>query len=101
MRTPEERTMRKVISLLAVFLLTGGLVVLNRGITAAHQVPPPCDFMTGGGYIIDTFGVFPGRLNFGAHGGCKKEDAARTSATINGQTVTQPDNVGFFCGNVN
>src|SRR3989442_13043441 len=98
--------MRKVISpLAAVFPLTGGLVVPNRDLAAAHAVPSPkCDFMTGGGFVIaagDTAGGFPSptRLNFGAHGGCKKEDAARTSATIDGQTVTQPN--GFFWGNVN
>ena len=34
----------------------------------AHYVPAPCDFITGGGWIIADSGD---KLNFGAHGGCK------------------------------
>jgi hypothetical protein len=34
----------------------------------AHFVPAPCDFITGGGFIITDSGA---KANFGSHGGCK------------------------------
>src|SRR5438093_1940082 len=34
----------------------------------AHFVPAPCDFITGGGWVIGDSGA---KVNFGAHGGCK------------------------------
>jgi hypothetical protein len=34
----------------------------------AHFTPAPCDFITGGGWVIADSGA---KANFGAHGGCK------------------------------
>ena len=34
----------------------------------AHFVPAPCDFITGGGFVMSDAG---NKINFGAHGGCK------------------------------
>jgi hypothetical protein len=38
------------------------------GQAQAHFVPAPCDFITGGGWVIADSGA---KVNFGAHGGCK------------------------------
>lgn len=38
------------------------------GQVQAHPVPAPCDFITGGGWVIADSGA---KVNFGAHGGCK------------------------------
>lgn len=34
----------------------------------AHFVPAPCDFITGGGWVLNDAGD---KVNFGSHGGCK------------------------------
>jgi hypothetical protein len=59
--------MRRTIYMLVVapLVLAG---VLTAGSANAHFVPAPCDFITGGGWIIGNSGQF---INFGAHGGCK------------------------------
>jgi hypothetical protein len=49
----------------APLVLAGALIA---GSAHAHFVPAPCDFITGGGWIIGDSGQF---INFGAHGGCK------------------------------
>ena len=41
---------------------------LLAGQAKAHFVPAPCDFITGGGWVIADSGA---KVNFGAHGGCK------------------------------
>ncbi len=41
---------------------------LGCGSAGAHFVPAPCDFITGGGWVISDSGA---KVNFGAHGGCK------------------------------
>ena len=59
--------MRRTIYMLAATLLalTGALAANSA---KAHFVPAPCDFITGGGWVLsDTAGF----VNFGAHGGCK------------------------------
>jgi len=59
--------MRKIIYMLfAIPLLLAG--VLRAGSAGAHFVPAPCDFITGGGWVLKDTGEF---VNFGAHGGCK------------------------------
>jgi len=59
--------MRKTIyTLIATPLLLAG--ALAAGSAYAHFVPAPCDFITGGGWVINNAGD---KVNFGAHGGCK------------------------------
>ena len=62
--------MRRTIYTLAVTLLalTG---TLAAGPARAHFVPAPCDFITGGGWVLSNSGA---HVNFGAHGGCKNGD---------------------------
>ena len=43
-------------------------LALLAGQAKAHFVPAPCDFITGGGWVIADSGA---KVNFGAHGGCK------------------------------
>jgi len=52
------------LGVLTLFLTSG---------SAFAQVPPPCDFVTGGGFIITTGGNThaPANANFGVGGGCK------------------------------
>ncbi len=54
-------------------LLTGGLLVgvlMFKGIPVvkAHVLPSPCDFTTGGGFVLNNDGS---KVNFGIVGGCK------------------------------
>jgi hypothetical protein len=53
-------------------IIIGGLVAaafaITRSQVSAQDVPDPCDFITGGGFIFTNDGA---RANFGAHGGCK------------------------------
>jgi len=54
-------------------LLTGGLLVgvlMFKGIPVvkAHVLPSPCDFTTGGGFVLNDDGS---KVNFGIVGGCK------------------------------
>lgn len=48
--------------------LFAALLALAAGPVRAHFVPAPCDFITGGGFVIADSGA---NVNFGAHGGCK------------------------------
>src|SRR5687768_6760923 len=69
---PEENIMRKF-TRPACALAVGALAVIFIGqSTNAH--PTPCDFMTGGGFIITTASGEhePAKANFGVGGGCKK-----------------------------
>ena len=50
------------IAALGLFLTTSSVV--------AHDVPRPCDFTTGGGFVFKDNGA---RVNFGIVGGCKHE----------------------------
>jgi hypothetical protein len=53
---------------LAVALAATG-TMLTTGLQAqSGDVPDPCDFTTGGGFVITDSGK---KANFGAHGGCK------------------------------
>jgi hypothetical protein len=56
-------------------LVMGGLVAAASALTwsqvSAQEVPNPCDFITGGGFVFTNDGA---RANFGAHGGCKNGD---------------------------
>ena len=59
--------MRRTIYMLAATMLalTGALMA---GSAKAHFVPAPCDFITGGGWVLSDSSA---NVNFGAHGGCK------------------------------
>jgi hypothetical protein len=57
---------RTIHTLMAVPLALAG--ALATGTAHAHFVPAPCDFITGGGWVIGDEGT---KVNFGAHGGCK------------------------------
>lgn len=57
---------RTIYTLFAIPLVLAG--TLASGTAHAHFVPAPCDFITGGGWVLtDSLAFF----NFGAHGGCK------------------------------
>lgn len=43
-------------------------LAVAAGQAQAHFVPAPCDFITGGGWVIADSGA---KVNFGSHGGCK------------------------------
>jgi len=72
--------MRTAIVVLVISLLTGGMVTLVSGRADAWAIP--CDFLTGGGFIITrgytvTGGAFfpihdPAKANFGVGGSCKR-----------------------------
>src|SRR5690348_8794770 len=59
--------MRRTIYMLAATMLalTGALMA---GSANARFVPPPCGFVTGGGWVLSDPSA---NVNFGAHGGCK------------------------------
>ncbi len=57
---------KTIYMLFAIPLVLAG--TLTSGPASAHFVPAPCDFITGGGWVIGDSGNF---VNFGAHGGCK------------------------------
>jgi hypothetical protein len=65
---------RKIGQLVVFTLLSGGLLVgllTFRSVPAiAHIVPSPCDFTTGGGFVITDNG---NHANFGLVGGCKND----------------------------
>jgi len=53
-------------ALLAMLLVLA--VALTTDSASAHFVPAPCDFITGGGWVLNDAGD---KVNFGSHGGCK------------------------------
>jgi hypothetical protein len=57
---------RTIFTLFAIPLALAG--ALAGGSASAHFVPAPCDFITGGGWVLNDAGD---KVNFGAHGGCK------------------------------
>lgn len=58
--------MKNLYTLIAIaFALAAAL---SASSAYAHFVPAPCDFITGGGWVMGDFGA---KANFGAHGGCK------------------------------
>jgi hypothetical protein len=59
---------RRVIFSLIMGGLLAAALALTRAPVSAQDVPDPCDFITGGGFIFRDDGA---RANFGAHGGCK------------------------------
>src|SRR5260370_40894066 len=74
MSKKERTVLRAVSGLVAVGLLAAATTVLtlSTGVipAIAHEVPMPCDFTTGGGWILipEESG---NKANFGIVGGCK------------------------------
>jgi hypothetical protein len=54
--------------MLAAALATAGAIATSPAQAQSAGVPDPCDFATGGGFVITDTGQ---KANFGAHGGCK------------------------------
>jgi hypothetical protein len=54
-------------SFIVAALIAAGLIITNAPVRA--QDVPPCDFITGGGFVLRT--PSGPKANFGAHGGCK------------------------------
>lgn len=53
---------------IALTLVMGIALGTGMSVVGAQGVPDPCDFATGGGFVITDGGY---KANFGAHGGCK------------------------------
>jgi hypothetical protein len=65
----KQITITKFVSpLLAAGLLVALLLLKSTPVAIAHIVPSPCDFTTGGGFVITDSGH---HANFGLVGGCK------------------------------
>jgi hypothetical protein len=65
----KQITITKFVSpLLAAGLLMAVLFLKSTPVARAHMVPSPCDFTTGGGFVITGDG---NHANFGLVGGCK------------------------------
>jgi hypothetical protein len=64
--------MRRVVNILGAVVL-GIAMLSSTGGPASAWVTPPCDFLTGGGFIITTASGThpPAKANFGVGGGCK------------------------------
>lgn len=58
--------LKSIHALYAMSLVLAG--ALTAGSANAHFVPAPCDFITGGGWVVADSGA---KVNFGSHGGCK------------------------------
>jgi hypothetical protein len=97
----EEEQMIKIqrIAKLLAALLAGGFLVavlsfINTPVVKAHAVPSPCDFTTGGGFVITDTTLTDGgnHANFGLVGGCKPD---RFFGHFN---FVDHDTSGFFAG---
>jgi len=91
---------RKIGQLVVFALLLSGLLVgllTFRSIPVyAHVVPNPCDFTTGGGWVITDTGF---KANFGIVGGCKNEGFFGHVNFIdhsNGLHVSSTEILGYF-----
>src|SRR2546422_8247919 len=80
--------------ILGAALLAGGLLLALQASRPtpvyAHEVPSPCDFTTGGGFILIAPGTASSPLaetghkaNFGLVGGCKNGGLDRKSTRLN------------------
>ncbi len=67
----ERRTIARWMLTLLVAGLTASVVIFTgTRVAKAHIVPFPCDFTTGGGFVITDNGY---HANFGLVGGCKHD----------------------------
>lgn len=62
------KTTGKLVSALIAAGLLMAVLLLRSGPAIAHIVPSPCDFTTGGGWVVTDAGY---KANFGLVGGCK------------------------------
>ena len=66
---------RTTVKLMYAFLLGAlllvGLSLLRTTTASAHIIPIPCDFTTGGGFVLKDSGV---KANFGLVAGCKHQE---------------------------
>jgi len=66
-----KERIRRIATTAGLTLLVGAAMLFTRGSSvSAHFVPQPCDFTTGGGFVITDNGE---HANFGLVGGCKHE----------------------------
>src|SRR5258708_25404683 len=67
-----NKTTKSLVPMLMTALLTGALLVAVLSVkttpVSAHVLPVPCDFTTGGGFVITDSG---NHANFGLVAGCK------------------------------
>lgn len=74
-KTKEKTTPRTLLGLIAsaIMLTVAAAFLLVRPAPVKAWATPPCDFLTGGGWIITTadFTHAPAKANFGIGGGCK------------------------------
>src|SRR5205823_10975377 len=68
----KERTTitRWMLTLLVAGLTAAVVIFTGTRVAKAHVVPFPCDFTTGGGFVITDNGY---HANFGLVGGCKHD----------------------------
>lgn len=84
---------RRVTGSISMFLAAGFLLTVllfkSTPVVKAHIVPSPCDFTTGGGFVITDNG---NHANFGLVGGCKN------GGFYGHVNFVDHDTTGFFAG---
>src|SRR6266481_3367463 len=84
-----ERNLGLVVSGLLASGLFLGLLMLRSTPVYAHVVPSPCDFTTGGGFVLTNSG---NHANFGLVGGCKN------GGFFGHVNFVDHDTTGYFAG---
>ncbi len=85
-----KERIRRIATTAGLTLLVGAAMLFTRGSSvSAHFVPNPCDFTTGGGFVITDNGE---HANFGLVGGCKHE------GFFGHVNFVDHDTVGLFAG---
>jgi len=59
---------RSAIHLAGRLFVLLALLCLGKSVASAHEIPKPCDFVTGGGFVLTNTGQ---HANFGLVAGCK------------------------------
>src|SRR5216684_605316 len=86
----KQTKIAKFVSTLFVGALLVSLVMFrDTPVAKAHIVPSPCDFTTGGGFVITDSG---NHANFGLVGGCKND------GFFGHVNFVDHDTSGFFAG---
>lgn len=68
MSKKQTKIVKVIPSLLILALVASALMFRDTPVAKAHIVPSPCDFTTGGGFVLTDSG---NHANFGLVGGCK------------------------------
>jgi len=84
-----KERIRRIATTAGLTVLVGATMLLTRGSVSAHAVPVPCDFTTGGGFVITDNGE---HANFGLVGGCKHD------GFFGHVNFVDHDTVGMFAG---